>query len=73
MSDCSYPHKAMKALYFSLARPRVPSSLPNPWSSLISPKAAEAQVEKEESGPQVRQTIPFSCLPPLLVTTDRRL
>lgn len=45
----------------------------SPWSSLISPKAAEAQAEKEESGPQVQQTIPFSCLPPLPATTDRQL
>lgn len=39
------------------------------WPSLISPRAAEAWAEKEESGPRVQKTVPFSCLP----AADRQL
>lgn len=39
------------------------------WPSLISPRAAEARAEKEESGPHVQKTVPFSCLP----AADRQL
>lgn len=38
-------------------------------SSLISPGVAEAWAEKEESGPSVQKTVPFSCLP----AADRQL
>lgn len=37
--------------------------------SLISPRAAEAWAEKEESGPRVQKTVPFSCPP----AADRQL
>lgn len=39
------------------------------WSSLISPRAAEAWAGKEDSGPASKKTIPFSCLP----AADRQL
>lgn len=38
-------------------------------SSLISPRAAEAWVGKEESGPASQKNVPFSCLP----AADRQL
>lgn len=73
---CSQPPIPKTTPLFLGSAQRSPSQVQthsSSWSSLISPEAAEARAEKEESGPQVRQTIPFSCLPPLPATTDRQL
>lgn len=77
MSGCSRPPIAVKPLCFSLALPSVPSSSPNPFKLVVlsnfTQSSRSSSRKKEESGPQVRQTIPFSCLPPLPATTDRQL